>query len=51
MIGKHFKADEAFGGTAHGVGGPFAKDGAIGKLFNEDGALGEAVQENMGDKK
>ncbi len=36
---------------AQKVGGPFDKDGAIGKQFKPDGALGGTVQENLGDKK
>jgi hypothetical protein len=36
---------------AKAVGGPFTKDGTIGKRFNLDGAVGGTVQKNLGDKK
>jgi hypothetical protein len=37
-------ADGAVGGTAQKVGGPFDKDGAIGKQFKESGAVGGTAQ-------
>jgi hypothetical protein len=44
-------AKGAIGGTAQKIGGPFDKEGAIGKHFKEDGTLGGTVQENLGGKK
>lgn len=38
------KADGSVGGTAQKVGGPFDKEGAVGKQFTEGGALGGTVQ-------
>lgn len=46
-----FIAEGAVGGTAQKIGGPFDKEGAIGKHFNADGTLGGTVQNNLGDKK
>lgn len=43
-------ADGAIGKQFEKVGGPFAKDGAIGKNFNADGAVGGTVQEEAGGK-
>ena len=37
-------ADGAIGGTAQKVGGPFDKDGMIGKAFNADGGIGGTAQ-------
>lgn len=42
------KADGAIGQVGEKVGGPFSKDGAIGKQFTTDGAIGGTVQENAG---
>jgi hypothetical protein len=44
-------AEGAIGGTAQKIGGPFDKEGAIGKHFKADGTLGGTVQEKLGDKK
>ena len=44
-------AEGAIGGTAQAVGGPFDKEGMIGKHFKQDGALGGSVQGNLGDQK
>lgn len=41
----------AIGGTAQAVGGPFDKDGMIGKHFKQDGAVGGSVQGSLGDQK
>ena len=46
-----FVAEGAIGGTAQKIGGPFDKEGVIGKQFKPDGALGGTVQETLGDKK
>lgn len=35
---------------AQKVGGPFDKEGAIGKQFTTEGSIGGTVQENMGGK-
>ena len=49
---RHFlSADGAIGGTAQSVGGPFDKEGAVGKHFNADGKIGGMVQENLANKK
>ncbi|MCJ1233602.1 hypothetical protein MMC14_001560 [Varicellaria rhodocarpa] len=37
----------AIGGTAQKVGGPFDKEGAVGKQFNADGGIGGAVQQKI----
>lgn len=42
--------DGAVGGTAQQIGGPFDKQGAVGKHFNADGALGGTVQDKLGGK-
>lgn len=47
----YFTADGALGGTAQSIGGPFDKQGAIGKNFNADGKIGGMVQENLAEKK
>lgn len=36
--------DGAIGGKAQQVGGPFDKDGAVGKQFTEQGAVGGTAQ-------
>lgn len=36
---------------AESIGGPFAKEGAIGKQFTEEGSLGGSVQNAMGGTK
>lgn len=36
--------DGSIGGTAQKVGGPFDKEGAVGKQFTEAGALGGTAQ-------
>lgn len=51
MANWFLSAEGAIGGTAQQIGGPFDKEGAIGKHFNPDGALGGTVQGNLGDKK
>lgn len=38
----------AIGGTAQKVGGPFDKDGAVGKQFTTEGSIGGTVQDNLG---
>lgn len=38
----------AVGGAAQAIGGPFDKEGAIGKQFTSEGAIGGAVQNSMG---
>ena len=40
-------ADGAIGGTAQKVGGPFDKEGAVGKHFNATGTIGGAVQDKI----
>ena len=40
-------ADGALGGTAQKVGGPFDKEGTVGKHFNADGKIGGAVQQKI----
>ena len=37
-------AEGAIGGTAQKIGGPFDKEGSIGKQFNPDGSLGGTAQ-------
>lgn len=44
-------AEGAIGGTADKVGGPFDKEGMIGKQFTTEGNLGGKVQKNMGGEK
>lgn len=44
-------ADGALGGTAQKVGGPFDKEGMVGKNFNADGKIGGMIQENLANKK
>ena len=44
-------ADGPIGGTAQKVGGPFDKEGMVGKQFNADGKIGGMVQENLANKK
>ncbi len=39
-----YKADGSVGGTAQKVGGPFDKEGAVGKQFTEGGAVGGTAQ-------
>ena len=51
MLTMSLLADGAIGGTAQKVGGPFDKEGAIGKNFNADGKIGGMVQENLASKK
>ncbi len=36
------------GGTAQKVGGPFDKDGMIGKQFTDSGSIGGTVQQTLG---
>lgn len=38
----------AVGGTAKAVGGPFDKDGVVGKHFTTEGAIGGTVQDKLG---
>lgn len=40
--------DGAIGGTAQKIGGPLAKDGAIGKEFTTEGSIGGTVQDKLG---
>ncbi|KUJ11249.1 uncharacterized protein LY89DRAFT_700477 [Mollisia scopiformis] len=42
-VGKQFNPDGAIGGVAQEIGGPFDKDGAIGKQFDaaKDGLAGQ----------
>lgn len=42
-------AEGAIGGTAQAVGGPFSKDGAIGKQFTTQGTIGGTAQDKLGD--
>ena len=44
-------AEGSIGGAAQSVGGPFDKEGAIGKQFTEGGSLGGTVQNNLGGQK
>ncbi len=44
-------ANGALGGTAQKVGGPFDKEGMVGKNFNADGKIGGMIQENLANKK
>lgn len=44
-------ADGAIGQVGEAVGGPFSKDGAVGKQFTTEGSIGGTVQENMGGTK
>ena len=44
-------ADGPIGGTAQSIGGPFDKQGAVGKNFNADGTIGGMIQENLANKK
>jgi hypothetical protein len=46
-----FAEQGAIGGTAQKIGGPFDKDGVIGKQFTADGSIGGTVQNNMGGEK
>lgn len=41
----------AIGGTAQKIGGPFDKEGVIGKQFTTEGSIGGTVQNNMGGEK
>ena len=41
-------ADGALGGTAQAIGGPFDKEGAIGKQFTTGGSIGGSVQQHLG---
>ena len=41
-------AEGAIGGTAQKIGGPFDKDGAIGKQFTTGGSIGGSVQQTLG---
>lgn len=41
----------AIGGTAQKIGGPFDKEGMIGKQFTTEGSIGGTVQNNMGGEK
>ncbi|ROV92343.1 hypothetical protein VSDG_07297 [Cytospora chrysosperma] len=49
-IGKNFTETEGgvVGGTAQKIGGPLAKDGAIGKQFTAEGGIGGTVQDSLG---
>lgn len=47
----HSPAEGAIGGAAQKVGGPFDKEGAIGKQFTTDGSVGGTVQEKLGGTK
>lgn len=47
----HNPAEGAIGGAAQKVGGPFDKEGAIGKQFTTDGSVGGTVQEKLGGTK
>jgi hypothetical protein len=38
------KEDGSVGGTAQKAGGPFDKEGAVGKQFTDGGALGSTAQ-------
>lgn len=51
LTGFFLTADGVLGGTAQSIGGPFDKEGAIGKNFNADGKIGGMVQENLAEKK
>lgn len=44
-------AEGPVGGSAQAVGGPFDKEGAIGKQFTNKGAVGGAVDSALGEKK
>ena len=39
------------GGTAQKIGGPFDKDGAIGKQFTAEGSIGGTVESALGGKR
>lgn len=41
-------ADGVLGGAAQKIGGPFDKDGSIGKAFSTSGSIGGSVQETLG---
>lgn len=41
-------AEGALGGAAQAIGGPFDKQGAIGKQFTTGGSIGGSVQEHLG---
>ena len=41
----------ALGGTAEKVGGPFDKEGTIGKQFTTEGGIGGKVQDTLGGTK
>lgn len=41
----------ALGGAAQSVGGPFDKEGAIGKQFTTEGGIGGSVQNALGGTK
>jgi hypothetical protein len=41
----------ALGGTAEKIGGPFDKDGVVGKQFTTEGSIGGSVQNAAGGQK
>ena len=41
----------AIGGTAEKIGGPFDKDGIVGKQFTTEGSIGGSVQNVAGGQK
>lgn len=44
-------AGGTIGSTAESLGGPFGKDGAVGKQFASDGSIGSMAQQALGDRK
>ncbi|KAI9705716.1 MAG: hypothetical protein M1820_005127 [Bogoriella megaspora] len=48
-IGSQFKDDKGtLGGMAQKVGGPFDKEGMVGKQFTDQGAIGKTVENTLG---
>lgn len=41
-------AGGVLGGAAQKIGGPFDKNGSIGKAFSTSGSIGGSVQETLG---
>lgn len=48
LLTRHDTEQGAIGGAAQKIGGPLAKDGAIGHAFTTDGAVGGTVQGALG---
>jgi hypothetical protein len=42
------QTDGVIGGTADKVGGPFSKEGVVGRQFTETGSVGGTVQDGLG---